>query len=852
MLRCTRWLVTELALPVAAAEQLAQYLAVSKAALGALPTLRTIVMERFFDEVGDMHLVIHSPYGSRINRAWGLALRKRFCRQFNFELQAAALEDSIVLSLGPSHSFDLDAVKDYLKSATAREVLIQALLDAPMFAARWRWNAGIALAVKRMQGSKRRPPQFQRADSEDLLAVVFPDQLACAENLPGDREIPDHPLVQQTLRDCLHETMDLEGFVRLLERIETGEVNVITRDLTAPSPLAQAILNARPYAFLDDGAAEERRTKAVRADRMLAIEDAVALGGIDPEAVARVQAETSPQPANAEELHDALLINSFLTEAEGRAGGWEQWLDALCRERRAAIVRVSGHETFWIAAERVHEFRAVLPEGEMRPQLPTLAAIPARDEAVREILRSRMELLGPFTTADLARPLSLTEAEVNAALSALEAEGAILRGNYSGSGATEWCERRLLARIHRYARERRHREVQPVSAADFMRFLLHWHPLRRSDADERRLDEAGLLAALRQLEGCLIPAGAWEEDILPARVKDYLPSMLDRLCATGRIAWCRPAPKNGSDDPQRRAGPIRTTPILLCARSNLAHWRGSDAAEIDPEQLGTRARRVYESLRRHGASFFNDLLQETGLLRSEVELALGELAALGIVTCDSFAGLRALLKPVAVRRWRGRQLRAYASLEEAGRWSLSKASRGNGEQPGALADPAVEHIARALLDRYGVVFRRLLDRETGLPPWRDLYYVFRRLEARGEIRGGRFVSGFSGEQFAWPAAAAKLRNVARTDGEEFVAISAADPLNLAGVILPGEKVPALAGNRLLFRNGALIAAQMGGEFRCLQAVRPEAELRQLLIRKPEPLRPYRHKQGSGIGGLGSG
>ncbi|MBI3171893.1 MAG: DEAD/DEAH box helicase, partial [Hydrocarboniphaga effusa] len=266
---CEKWLSCELGLAAPAARQLAQYFAAGQAALGLLPTHQTVVFERFFDDVGDTHLVIHSPYGSRVNRAWGLALRKRFCRQFNFELQASALEDSIVLSLGPTHSFPLEDVKHFLKSASARDVLVQALLGVPMFGTRWRWNAAIALAVKRMRNGKRAPPQFQRADAEDLLAVIFPDQLACAENLTGAREVPDHPLVQQTLADCLHETMDVNGFLALLGRIESGAVQIECRDLAGPSPLAHAIIGAKPYAFLDNGKAEERRTRSITTQRLL-------------------------------------------------------------------------------------------------------------------------------------------------------------------------------------------------------------------------------------------------------------------------------------------------------------------------------------------------------------------------------------------------------------------------------------------------------------------------------------------------------------------------------------------------------------------------------------------------------
>ncbi|WP_051749262.1 DEAD/DEAH box helicase, partial [Nevskia soli] len=456
---CERWLREDLLLDAPAAKQLAEYLAISLAALGVLPNEDTIIFERFFDEVGDTHLVIHSPLGSRINKAWGLALRKRFCRKFNFELQASALEDSIVLSLGATHSFPLEEVKDYLKSATARQILIQALLDAPMFGTRWRWNASVALAVKRMQNGKRTPPQFQRSDAEDLLSVVFPDQLACAENLSGEREIPDHPLVRQTIDDCLHVTMDVDGLECLLKGIENGAVRVVTRDLSSPSPLAYAILNARPFAFLDDGAAEERRTMAVRTQPLLDARSAADLGRLDTQAIEQVRAEAWPEIGSAEELHDALVVHGFLTRDELALAG-DTWLPALQQQQRVTSVSLGNRQPLWIAAERLHEFLALFPGLKTTPPIRAVSTTqPNAEEALREIVRSRMELLGPVTETQLAAPLALENDEVLAALYALEAEGAVMRGGFTAPTAAEWCDRRLLARIHRYTRERKRAAV---------------------------------------------------------------------------------------------------------------------------------------------------------------------------------------------------------------------------------------------------------------------------------------------------------------------------------------------------------------------------------------------------------
>lgn len=854
---CLPQLRDELGLPEPAARQLSDYLATSRAALGVLPTETCIVFERFFDEVGDTHLVIHSPFGSRINKAWGLALRKRFCRQFNFELQASALEDSIVLSLGPTHSFALDEVARYLRSATAREVLVQALLDAPMFGTRWRWNATAALALRRMFAGRKVPPQFQRSDAEDLLTVVFPDQVACAENLVGEREIPDHPLVLQTLRDCLEDTMDADGFVRLLQRMEAGEVQVVARDLASPSPLSFAILNARPFAFLDGGAAEERRTKAVRTQPMMDVRTAADLGRLDPAVIAQVVDEAWPEIGSADELHDALLVHGFLTEAEVARAEAQAQATALAEQQRLTWLDAGGSRLA-LAAERLHEVQAVFPQGRFEPSIrATSTAKPDAGEALREILRGRLELLGPVSAASQAQALGLPEDAVLQALLRLEAEGAAMRGGFTAPGADEWCDRRLLARIHRRTRDRRRAEAQPVPPATFMCFLFAWQRLPVADAlqDDRFEGEEGLLAALRQLEGVAVPVAAWEEDVLAARVRGYEPAMLDKLCATGRVAWWRPisGPSGaaGADgDAKPRTGPIRGTPVLLVERDALPHWQqawSTDAAVPSPDAesaLTGRAQRVLQALREHGASFFADLQHDAHLLGTELENALGELVAHGLVSCDSFAGLRALVMPADKRNKLRRRSPTGRdpAMDDAGRWALTRRPRTQPAPAGALADPHVEHIVRVLLRRYGVVFRRLLEREEGLPPWRELLYVLRRLEARDEVRGGRFVSGFAGEQFALPEAAAALRRLGREAGQgnepepERVSISAVDPLNLAGILTPGDKVPRLPGNRLLFDRGVPVAVQTGGEVRYLAPLDAAAQwaLKNLLIRKQRP------------------
>ncbi len=854
------WLEQELRIPAAAAVQLVDYYGASRAALGVLPTQRCIVFERFFDEIGDMHLVVHSPFGSRLNRAWGLALRKRFCRKFNFELQAAALEDSIVLSLGATHSFVLEEVAGYLRSATVRDVLTQATLDAPMFGNRWRWNATIALAVRRNFKGKRAPAQFQRSDAEDLLAVVFPDQLACAENLAGMRAIPDHPLVNQTLADCLQDTMDIEGLEALLKCLEAGEIEVIGRDLPTPSPLAEEIINARSYAFLDGGAQEERRTLAVRSGGYWSAED-IGQARLDSAAIERVREEAWPDPRDADELHDALIMHGFLTRAEGEQGGrnpagpasglnkgWSHWFETLCNDRRAASVTLPGARQVWVAAERLREFQVLFADLKLAPQIEPVIEVQSpvdHTEALRELLRSRLEGLGPVTLEQLAAPLGLPESAAATALTQLQAEGFVIQGCFNATAAPiQWCERRLLARIHRYTLQSRRRAIEPVSPQDYMRFLLGWHGLVEGVAGDRLEGVAALIRVLAMLEGFSLPATVWESDVLPPRLADYTPQMLDALCTSGRIVWLRinpPQTPNG----KRRAGPVGTTPIALIARSVLRLWRElAPAPQPEALKLGADARKLLDVLDTRGASFFHELQEATGLLRTQAEDGLAELAAWGLASADSFAGLRALInrggrRPAHAPRTRIKR-RRFIGLEEAGRWARLGTVEPVDNAGRRLTDSkTLEHIAWTLLARYGVVFKRVLERESGLPAWRELLYIYRRLEARGEIRGGRFVDGFAGEQFAVPEALATLRKVrkAELDGA-WVSLSAADPLNLVGIITPGERLPALSGNRVLLRDGIPAAFCESGKVRFVGEYNAETQwkLRNHLLRQARPVR----------------
>ena len=796
-----RYVTHVLLLPQAAAEQLIQYLAAAKAALTILPTQQRIVFERFFDETGDQHFVIHSPHGSRINRAWGLALRKRFCRRFNFELQAAASEDNIVLSLGATHSFPLEEPAQYLKSASVREVLIQALLAAPMFPTRWRWVANTALAVPRNRGGKRVPPPFQRNNAEDMMALIFPDQLACAENIAGERDVPDHPLVNQTLYDCLHELMDIQGLQQLLNNIEQGVITIIPRELASPSPLAQEILNARPYAFLDDAPAEERRTLAVQQRRFMDPQTAADIGHLNPEAIARARSEAWPEARTPDELHDALVVLGFLTASEGaRDPHWQALLEGLQQTQRACVLTTQSGLHLWVAAERLLAMQRVCPHAQLSPVINALASDEATDDttALREILRSRLEGLGPVTVAQLAEPLCLAHAPIEQALNALQQEGFVMQGRFTPHTTdSEWCERGLLARIHRYTLKQLRSEVEPVAPADFMRFLFHWHGL-----DDPGEGVAALQRTLAQLEGLSLPAASWEDHILPARIKPYWSSELDQLCSAGQVVWLR-LPAATSDKAQRRKNPaIKTTPIAFIARPHLGHWRAyTPLPAMDILDLSDGARKVSTALKEWGASFFEELLAQTGLLKSQLEAALGELTAQGLISSDSFQGLRTLITPQHLQRRRSRRYPRHDPHASAGRWSLLRPLLNTQDDRHAHA----EHMARVLLRRYGVVFRKLLEREDRLPPWRELLYVYRRMEARGELRGGRFVQGFAGEQYALPDAVAALREIRNQPKHgDLVTLSAADPLNLSGLITPGPRVAAHPSQRLLYRDGVPI------------------------------------------------
>jgi ATP-dependent Lhr-like helicase len=797
------WLAQETGLDREAATQAMAYLADGRRVLGVIPTQQTLVLERFFDESGGMQLVLHAPFGSRVNKAWALALRKRFCRQFNFELQAAATEDALLLSLGPQHSFPLADVFRYLHPATVRDILVQAFLDAPVFQSRWRWNATISLAVPRNRNGRKVAPQLQRMQADDLMAAVFPDAAACLENIPGDREVPDHPLVNQTVRDCLEEAMDLPRLEDVLGRIHRGELTLVARDTPEPSVFCNDIVNAQPYAFVDDAPLEERRTMAVQTRRVGAGSD---VGRLDETAIERVRDEVRPDPRDVEELHDTLLTSAFLLQGElDRA-----WAGELALRARATFAHL-GDGGMWIAAERLPELQAVHPGVRLEPAIvapPSRAARPwTREHALVELLRGRLAILGPTTADVLASSIGLPTPDVETALLALESEGAILRGAFTpGVRIQEWCDRRLLARVHRYTLNRLRAEISPVSPAEYMRFLFAWQHVQPG-SQLSGID--GARAIVAQLDGLELPASAWEKHVLPARLERYESSMLDMLCLTGEVGWARV-----SSGPTQLVG---ATPIGLYLRTHAEEWatlRSTDdrGAGETRDQQNDGARRVLDHLHAHGASFAHELKSACDLDTDALFDALGELVALGLVASDSYAGLRAIVAPGSRR----------VSADRAGRWSLLRTARPM-EAPAAHAarDEAVKTLAWTLLARYGVVFRRVFARETTGVPWREIVRVYRTLEARGEIRGGRFVSGMSGEQFALPDAVDRLREIRRTAPDNaLITIAAADPLNLTGIITPGDRIRSASGNRIVYRNGVPLAALEGDMLRTLTEIDP--------------------------------
>jgi ATP-dependent Lhr-like helicase len=803
------WLLKECGLDRSGAEQIVEYILAGRAILGAVPTQRTIIAERFFDESGGMQLVIHAPFGGRINKAWGLALRKRFCRSFNFELQAAATDNGLNISLSEQHSFPLADVFRFLNSASVEHVLEQAVLDSPIFATRWRWAAGRALALLRFMGGKKVPPPIQRMRSDDLLAAVFPQALACQENISGEIVIPHHPLVREAMKDSLTEAMDVEGLKGILSAIVSGDIQCLAVDTPVPSQFSHEILNANPYAYLDDAPLEERRARAVEMRRSLPESLLSEIGRLDPNAIAEVREESRPDVRSADELHDVLQDFVAFPEAPHNAWaslpsattGWADYFGELVAGRRAARAR-SANKVYWVAAERAKQFLVLFPDAIFESELPDVNSESApRENVLVSCLGGWLSHIGPATKSALSDLLGLAAADVEQTLLRLEASGSVLRGQFTQASRDEieWCDRRLLARIHRLTVGTLRKQIQPVTAAQFMRWLLRWQHVAPGT---QLLGERGTLEALQQLQGFEAPANAWEDRILVRRIANYDGKILDQLCLTGAVGWGRlsphPSMTDGTDQIRRRVVPSSVAPITFFIREDADWMIARHAHETEPGNLSEGAQSVLLYLRQRGASFFADIVRGTKIIKAEAESALWELVTAGMITADGFDNIRAMVDPRRrAGRGKGRSARPRHSV---GRWSILH----GGE---ALErERTLEAICWTLLRRYGVVFREILARESMAPRWRELLITYRRLEDRGEIRGGRFVTGFLGEQFALPIALESLRAASKVAPTgETIAISAADPLNLVGIVVPGERISPTSLKNISLRDGVPVA-----------------------------------------------
>lgn len=796
------WLIENCNVDKAGAEQIIEYILQGRALLGAVPTQTTVIAERFFDESGGMQLIIHAPFGARINKAWGLALRKRFCRSFNFELQASATDNGINIALTEQHSFPLADVFNFLNAKTITDILTQAVLQSPLFGTRWRWDAGRSLALVRFRNGKKVPPNILRMRSEDLLAAVFPDAAACQDNLAGeDIELPDHPLINEAMKDSLTEALNLDGLITILDKIKNKEITCLSVDTPTPSVFSHEILNANPYAFLDDAPLEERRARAVELRRVLPQSMVQEIGKLDPAVIDEVKQQAWPDIRNADELHDFLqTVIAFPSTSEDYQESvtlWNDFLTALITSGRVGTAMVDD-TIFWFAVEKAKTFSTIYPDANINQQLKNIELTSQdRDECILSMLRGWVSFLGPTTNTDISTLLNLSLAETDQALLRLETTGLILRGSFQTDNQLEWCERRLLARIHRMTLGKLRKEIEAVTAAQLVRWLLTWQHV---SPGTQLKGERGLLEIIEQLQGFEIPAKAWESQILAKRVSDYDPGVLDKLCLMGIVGWGRLSviPGHNLDAPvdNKRVVPTSIAPITFFVRQSSEWMAGMQRFKSEKELVGLShvAKLIYAFLKENGASFFTDIVMGVGHLKSEVEMGLWELVTVGVTTADGFDNLRSLIDPRRrlVRKRRHKSPHQYST----GRWTLLKAT------PCKDKNQQLEATCWLLLKRYGIVFRDLLAKEKIIPRWRELLITFRRLEDRGEIRGGRFVDGFLGEQFALPYAVESLRAIKKKEmSDEVITISAVDPLNLVGFIVPGDRVSTISGNQVVFKNG---------------------------------------------------
>jgi len=810
----TAWLMEQCGVCPGGAHQLIAYIVTGRAVLGAVPSKTTIIAERFFDDGGGMQLILHAPFGGRINKAWGLALRKRFCRGFNFELQAAATDNGINISLAEQHSFPLSDVFQFLTEHTAKELLEQASIASPIFKNRWRWAAGRSLQLLRFSKGKRIAPQIQRTRSEDLMASVFPQAAACFETIVGDIQIPDHPLVNEVMQDVLQEAMDLEGLIELLKGIREGTIRCLAVDTPTPSQFAHELLNANPYAFLDEAGLEERRARATSLGRNLPDEP----GKLDPAAIAAIRKEIWPDLRDEHELHDllhSLIALPLHTIDREDARHWPTFYERLSHSGRAQTIDCAGI-LCWVATERL-PLAAVLWQASNKATESV-----TKRESLQKYVQGWLQIIGPATASSLAGMLNIDPASVFQAFLAMEMQGLLMRGIFecpatepsfeaNSDHEIEWCERRILQRIHRRSVATLRKQIEPVTPAVYMRWLLSWQHL----APQTQLSgEEGVFETLRQLEGFEAPAIEWERTLLPARVANYDPRWLDALCLSGAVGWGRisphPAWSAGDGAAPRRVIPTNTAPVTFYIRDT-ADWlphalaqqcveEAKLAAALSPEALQLRT-----LLQQRGACFANDIQRILNLTRQQTQHALWELATAGLAAADGFDQLRAMMDPrrkSAVAETHGRR----STRSSAGRWSLlceELHAASSAIEQARRTDQALESAARMLLTRYGVLFRDVLVRESNAPKWRDLLNILRRLEARGEVRGGRFLSGFGGEQYALPEAVESLRAARAHDCSAIIRVAAADPVNLIGIVIPGDRIPAVPGKEVVYCNGSL-------------------------------------------------
>jgi ATP-dependent helicase Lhr and Lhr-like helicase len=891
------WVVAETGCYPEASRQIVAYASAQKAAIGLLPTCRRIVFERFFDETGGMQLVVHAPFGGAVNRAWGFAMRKRFCRSFDFELQATADDDGYMLSIGPQHSFPIESLFPVVTAANLRELCEQAVLRIPMFQVRWRWNVTRALQVLRRRGSQKVPPALQRFRADDLLSAVFPRLTGCQEHSAGEIELPDHPLARQTMEDCLHEPLDIDGLTEILKAVERGEITFVARDTREPSPFAAELLNAAPYAFLDGGEIQERRARAVSTPRVMSIEAVRDLGRLDAGAIEQVIRESQPFVRDADELHDLLLSRIVLPADE--ASEWQSFFEELAADKRAAELKLPDGRAAWIPAERLPAVRTIFPAAPLEPPIEAPATVRhdwTSVEARIAIVRGMLETCGPTTASRVAQRISITLSQAAATLEALEGEGVVLRGRFTpaeslhengcrwladpsppaplpqgergedllpggvhegdahtetlsplsprgrgagGEGADpdcalpteiEWCHRRLLARIHRLTIDGLRKQIEPVNVATYWRFLAEHHGL----LSNRKSGANGLFDVISMLQGIDAPTVAWERDLLPGRVSAYQPQWLDELCLTGDVGWGRlyPSPLN-LDRSRPMASITRIAPISIYLRTDLDWLAATRPPEISAAELSSPAQQVLELLTAQGAMFAADLARLTQMLPAQIEDVLGELVTRGLLTADGFSGLRQLVsqRSQSTRSAPRHHRRRPGLLRNrmgggAGRWSLWRPTPPTSEsraEERSAHEHVVEQWAWQLLRRWGVVFRDLLVREAGAPRWYELLQVYRRLEARGEIRGGRFIAGVAGEQFGTADTVGQLRALRdKPAPRQLTVLSAADPLNLVGIVTAHPRVPSFASNRVAYLDGMPVAALKADEITWFS--QPEADL----------------------------